>query len=165
MAWIDDQHVGCPVGYADDHGWCEKTRKLTCTWCGHPACARPRPEEGRDLWLQDTVNVLQEVLEERSRQVERYGLNADLADGTGPTTRWVPKGTGPDGPTAAELERIFRQEYEQYEEENGQPTFMHLVREEVAEAFQEEDPERLAEELVQVAALCVSWVALIRGRD
>jgi hypothetical protein len=32
------------------------------------------------------------------------------------------------------------------------------VREEVAEAFQEADGPALVDELIQVAALCVSWV-------
>ena len=41
---------------------------------------------------------------------------------------------------------------------------MHLVREEVAEAFAESDPARLREELIQVAALAVSWVEKIDAR-
>lgn len=44
MTWVDDQHVGCSVGDAADHGWCKKTSKLTCRWCGHAECEPPRCE-------------------------------------------------------------------------------------------------------------------------
>jgi hypothetical protein len=40
-----------------------------------------------------------------------------------------------------------------------------LVREEVAEVFQETDPVKLREELVQVAALAVSWIEKIDARQ
>jgi hypothetical protein len=41
---------------------------------------------------------------------------------------------------------------------------MHLLREELAEVFQETAPDRLEAELVQLGALCVSWVEKLRRR-
>lgn len=100
-----------------------------------------------------TDKVLDEVAAERVKQFDRYGSNDDLENGTGDTwldpVSWI---------SAEETEREFRRSYEKHEARNGRPTWMHLVREEVAEAFQEDDPVRLREELIQVAALCVSWV-------
>lgn len=108
-----------------------------------------------------TTPVLLDVAAERSRQVARYGHNDDLQDGTGPRTAWLlPVAAHP----ATEIEQIFRGDYEDYEEETGKPTWAHLVREEIAEAFQEADPERLREELIQVAALAVSWVETLDAR-
>ena len=111
--------------------------------------------------LPRTPGVLQEILAERGRQVVRYGDNSDLEDGTGPRVQWA-------FPLlyarADRIEMAFRVGYERYEERNGKPTWMHLVREEVAEAFKESDPVRLREELLQVAALCVSWVEKLDER-
>lgn len=107
--------------------------------------------------------VLAEVINERVRQEKRYGdVNDKLLDGTGPEVEWCPVYSA--NRTAVQIQDDFRYEYEQYEKLNGLPTWMHLVREEVAEAFQESGPDRLAEELIQVAALCVSWVERIRAR-
>jgi hypothetical protein len=96
-------------------------------------------------------------------QEERYGhVNDGLENGTGPEVRWVPIHSVA---TATEVQAAFRQDYEIFEGEHGLPTWMHLVREEVAEAFQEDDPQRLEEELIQVAALCVSWVERLRKKS
>lgn len=110
---------------------------------------------------QKTRSVLQDVLEERRRQFTRYGDNEDLADGTGPETRWLAPYTGD---SAADIERRLRNDYLDYEEENGKPTWVHLVREEISESFVETSPDRLYAELIQVAALCVSWGEKIRAR-
>jgi hypothetical protein len=100
--------------------------------------------------------ILERVFNERQRQEARYGEgNTTVRDGTGPGTRWLLPFTTA---SAVEVEAALRLDYEDFEEETGAPTWVHLVREEIAEAFQETDPDRLAEELVQVAALCVSWV-------
>lgn len=104
----------------------------------------------------NTTSVLRLVLEERQAQEARYGVvNPMLKSGTGPETRWLLPYTGD---SAEQIQLTLRQDYQDWEDEAGLPTWAHLVREELAEAFQEADPERLAEELVQVAALCVSWV-------
>lgn len=115
----------------------------------------------REKWQINTINVLDEVFEERKRQVARYGFNETLEDGVGPDAKWAHPLTALP---ATEIESDFRIEYEQHERTTGLPTWMHLVREEIAEAFMESDPEKLQAELLQVAALCVSWVEVIRSR-
>ncbi|MFI8531766.1 hypothetical protein ACIGMX_16190 [Streptomyces aquilus] len=48
--------------------------------------------------------------------------------------------------------------------EGGYLDWMHILREEVAEAFAESDPVKLRAELVQVAAVCAAWIADIDSR-
>jgi hypothetical protein len=99
--------------------------------------------------------VLGLVFAERQAQESRYGReNLTTQSGTGPETCWL----GPyTGDSADEIQVALRWDYDEYADE-APVTWVHLVREEIAEAFQESDPTRLAEELIQVAALCVSWV-------
>lgn len=119
----------------------------------------------RAKWQVRTINVLEKVFEERNRQVQRYGHNDDKTDGTGPGVQWLGNmmDRNADYPTAEEIEKIFREDYEASGGDN-EVTWMELVREEVAEAFAESDPDRLEEELIQVAALCVSWIETIQKR-
>ena len=116
------------------------------------------------LWTKDgcpTQAVLDDVAIERSRQFREHGTNETLEDGTGATVPWLK----PSSDINAELaEARFRLDYENREERHGQPTWMHILREEIAEVFMESDPTRLREELVQVAAVAVSWVEKIDGR-
>lgn len=105
--------------------------------------------------------VAYEVLEERHRQFTRYGTNNSLEDGTGPLERWL---VPVSGMTADMLEKEIRSGYEHHEDVHGAPSWRHLLLEEVAEAFQEEDPVRLREELMQVAALAVSWIETLDHR-
>jgi hypothetical protein len=120
----------------------------------------------REKWMIKTIAILERVFEERVRQVAQYGHNDDLEDGTGPDVQWL-KGTdiNLDLRTATEIEQAFRHEYENHEERNGKPTWMHLVREEIGESFAESDPERLEAELIQVAALAVSWIESLEKRS
>lgn len=106
-----------------------------------------------------TYAVLNDVAEERARQFAKYGTNEATPHGTGPEVRWL----GPyTGDSASAVEATLRNDYEDYEED--QPvTWVHLLREEVAEAFAEDDPVRLRAELLQVAALAVSWVEKLDG--
>ena len=106
-----------------------------------------------------TVKVLLEVEREREMQFAKYGANEDLEDGTG--RAWL---LPLSQKSPAEIEERFRVDYDKHEARHGRPTWMHMVREEVAEAFQETTAERLREELLQVAALCVSWVEKIDAR-
>jgi hypothetical protein len=109
-----------------------------------------------------TLYVLDQVFQERARQVRRYGLNRDVKAGTGPETRWL----GPyTGDSAQAVEQALRADYEDFQSETGLPTWVHLIREEVAEAFAEDDPVRLEAELIQVAALCVSMVERLHAGD
>lgn len=129
----------------------------------------PQPGIHPDLleWMSGTesLGVLRLVFEERIRQVTRYGLNHDLLDGTWLDAQVLPSSPFGGSMTAEEFEDICRADYEEHQSRHGLPTWMHLVREEVAEAFKESDPVRLAEELVQVAALCVSWVETLAWRS
>lgn len=102
-----------------------------------------------------TRAILDLVFAERQRQEARYGEeNLTTQSGSGPNTCWLLPYTGD---SAAQIQVALRGDYEGFEDEVP-VTWVHLVREEIAEAFQESDPTRLAEELIQVAALCVSWV-------
>lgn len=108
-------------------------------------------------WVPGCNQVLRAVVAERERQVAQYGLNSELEDGTGPDETWVqPLDYSP----ATVVQKRFRKDYEGF----IQPTWARLVREEVAEAFEQDDPQRLEEELIQVAALCISWVETLRYR-
>ena len=106
-----------------------------------------------------TSSVLQDVAAERARQFATYGTNENIKDGTGRAWLFPLSQKSP-----AAIEAEFRENYEAHETVYGAPTWVHLVREEVAEAFAETDPDRLREELLQVAALCVSWVEKIDQR-
>lgn len=113
----------------------------------------------REKWQIKTIAVLEKVFEERCRQVAQYGHNEDLEDGTGKDVVWLsPYSQEP----AWANQEDFREDYEAWkqnpENPTGKPTWVHLVREEIAEAFElaGDDPEFVAE-ILQVAALCVSW--------
>ena len=111
----------------------------------------------REKWQIRTIAVLEKVFQERCRQVEKHGhAMLALPDGTGPGVEWVPL----PGVACFDAERIqeeFRGDYERAEE-RGELTRMHLIREELAEAFEldADDPEFI-DEILQVAALCVQW--------
>ncbi len=116
-------------------------------------------------WVPEMVDVLKLVARERLDQVHQYGHNEELPDGTGPRVAWLNHtDVNLDLRSAHEIQRAFRANYEQ-NDEAGRLSWMLLVREEVAEAFQEDNPERLEAELIQVAALCVSWVETLRRRE
>lgn len=122
--------------------------------------ASPQRPVPLDLWLPATRDVLRDVLRERAAQVARYGLNDDLEDGAGADVAWLAPITYDP---ATVIEQRLRRFYEDYEEEHGKPTWSLLVREELAEALQEDDPERREQELIQTAALIVSWVTRSRA--
>jgi len=105
----------------------------------------------------NTAEVLQLVADERIEQERRYGdVNLTTKSGTGPESRWLLPYTSQG---ATDIQRELRDDYEDHEDDTGEVTWLHLVREEVSEAFEREhDDPRLKDELVQVAALCVSWI-------
>lgn len=125
----------------------------------------------REKWQIKTIAVLEKVFAERVSQVAEYGHNEDLEPGFGPHTSWTepisdsiidPQGNLVQvsrGHYATEAEQVFRRDYEKYEARHGKPTWMHLFREEFAEAMAEEpgSPEAIAE-MVQVAALLCSYI-------
>lgn len=102
--------------------------------------------------------VLEDVLEERRRQDERYD-NTKVPFGIGPETCWLlPYVTF----NAVEIEKDLRRDYDNFESGTGHVTFVHLLREELAELFTENDIQRAYVEAIQVAALAVSFCEEIK---
>lgn len=99
--------------------------------------------------------LLHMVREERTRQDEQYGeVNETLALGFGASSHpWLLPYSDAD---ANRIEAAFRADYGQYEKDNGTPTWMHLIREEVSELFASTAVDEAVAEAIQVAALCVS---------
>lgn len=94
------------------------------------------------MTLEPTNQVLLEVLSERQRQDDRWGEQNH------------PNGTDKSYGSLAlaaktECEAAHR---------IGVLTYADILKEEFWEAMSEEDPERLREELIQVAAVAVAWV-------
>lgn len=104
--------------------------------------------------------VLHLIREERTRQIDQYGTNSELQMGFGGTVSlpWLAPFSY-EG--AGEVERKFRHDYELQVHVHGEPTWMHLIREEVAELFEATTREDIIAEGVQVAALCASLVELL----
>jgi len=98
------------------------------------------------------------VRQERSRQIYLYGLNEDFEMGFGGSVSDYPWMMPYTADPSGLVEAMFRTDYEKYESEHGKPTWMHLIREEVAELFTTTDRHDTITEAIQVAALCVSLV-------
>lgn len=116
----------------------------------------------REKWQITTIKVLERVFDERVAQMEKHGdAMRALPDGTGPDVPWVNPvvdvALGNRDVPASEVQEIFRENYDGAALV-GRLTRMHLVREELAEAFELDanDPEFI-DEILQVAALCVQW--------
>jgi hypothetical protein len=97
-----------------------------------------------------TEAVCVEVWDERLRQDQRWGEQ-----------------NHPDGTRLLNDMRAAdkAKEYNDAQVANGTLTFRDILWEEVLEAFAESDPERLREELIQCAAVCVAWVEAIDRRS
>jgi hypothetical protein len=91
------------------------------------------------------LGITHEVVGECINQMDKHGVE-DLPNGTG----------GYFGGKAA----IYRG-YTEEAVRLRSLTWRHILLEEVYEALAEEDPERLRTELLQVAAVCASWIASI----
>jgi hypothetical protein len=87
--------------------------------------------------------VADQVWHERVRQINKWGLQER------------PNGTDADLWKPRELE--VKEQYEFALKHDGL-TWVHILREEVYEAFAEEDVEKLKVELVQVMAVAASWL-------
>ena len=94
-------------------------------------------------------DVLVDVYAERMQQDEQWGEQ-----------------NHPDGTGLAEDRRIaqWAKNANDYSVSQNTLTWRGILWEEVAEAFAEDDPERLREELIQVAAVAVNWVNCIDRR-
>ena len=99
--------------------------------------------------ISDIVEVLAAVADERLRQDERWG-EQNHPDGTGAPA------------DAARADRL-KVEYA-IASQNGALEWRGILLEEVYEALAESDPERLREELIQVAAVAVAWAECIDRR-
>lgn len=101
--------------------------------------------------------VLNLLRDERVRQEDEHGsTNSSLAMGFGGSVRATPWLMPYSDAESGNIEAAFRADYEAYAKTHGLPTWMHLIREEVAELFDTRISSDTIEEAVQVAALCVS---------
>lgn len=80
---------------------------------------------------------------ERQAQLAKFG-DQKHPDGTGGLTQSIEADKARAGCQAAFA--------------RGNGTWMHVLIEEVFEAFAESDPARLRAELLQVAAVCAAWI-------
>lgn len=94
--------------------------------------------------------ILAEVDDERARQIEKWGDQSHLPDGTGQ-------------PMAATIALYAKEACDQATDE-GSLTWADILEEEAWEVFAEAAPEALERELIQVAAVAVAWVEALRGR-
>lgn len=101
--------------------------------------------------------VLNLVRDERARQDDKFAnVNHLITMGFGSSVQPYPWLKPFVGSSSGDIEAAFRDDYVEYENLHGYPTWMHLIREEVAELFDTRTSSRAIEEAVQVAALCVS---------
>lgn len=89
------------------------------------------------------LESLTDVVKEMKRQVQLFGV------------QHLPPGTG--GPFAADQLDHARMMFEQASK-NGFLTWMDILREEYCEVIAETEPAKIREELVQCAAVCLSWI-------
>lgn len=106
--------------------------------------------------------ALMAVVNERARQNAKWG-EQNYPNGTGPDKLPMPYGSGSwSASVAAERLTLLTNCAAQV----GRCTWLHILREEVFEAFAEADQTKLRAELIQVAAVAVQWVeAIDRGKQ
>lgn len=98
-----------------------------------------------------TLDVVAEVAKERARQDQKWG-EQNHADGTGGQMR--------------EFAAMAAREWCDQRHKTNDETWLDILNEEICEAFAETDPEKLRQELLQVAAVAVAWIeALDRRTD
>ena len=102
--------------------------------------------------LIDDTRVVLEVADEMAAQVERWGIQSH-PDGTGPVHQRT-------AATAAGLAKVICDDAFKH----GTGTWAHILTEEFHEALAEADTAALRAELIQVAAVCASWVRDIDRR-
>lgn len=99
--------------------------------------------------MEMTSNVLDEVLQERLKQEQKWG------EQNHPNGEKVPKSYVDKARTACDT--MFR---------NGEGTWSDILHEEFWEALGEcDDDAKLREELIQVAAVAVAWIECIDRRN
>ena len=105
--------------------------------------------------------VLEEVAQERLRQVDKWG-HQNHPDGTGDVWEMC---NGRHAGWAEEWADDMRRRCQEAPERQWGDLWSLILMEEVAEAFAEEQPDRLREELIQVAAVACAWVEAIDRRQ
>ena len=96
------------------------------------------------------LSVFGEIFVERERQDRKWG-EQNHPDGSGQYPETID----------ADVAKMACQDAA----DGGYLTWVHILREEVAEAFAETDPVRLRAELLQVAAVAVAWIEAIDRRE
>ncbi len=96
----------------------------------------------------ETADLLYDVADERIAQVAKWGVQAR------------PDGTSESNAPYAEAAKAATDKAA----ENGTLTWADILSEEVLEAFSETNQDALREELVQVAAVAISWAEDIDRR-
>lgn len=103
-----------------------------------------------------TESVLHDVRAERQRQDDLWGQQ-DLPNGTGPLSQPLL----PLEETTADFVELAFKARERRNVRAGTLTYADVLMEEVAEVMAESNPEKLREELIQAAAVCVKWAEAI----
>ena len=96
------------------------------------------------------MDLLLETLREMDRQILLWGVQSH------------PSGTGY---AASDSALLFARDNYTKCQKNGLLTWHEILEEEVHEAYVETDPGKLREELIQVAAVALSWVRDIDGHN
>lgn len=99
-----------------------------------------------------TYEPIQDIADERVAQVEKFGDQSHLPDGT---ALW-----GDQNFVMARRAQLQTDEAAK----DGSLTWAHILTEEYWEALAETDPQKLRAELIQVAAVAVAWVEAIDRR-
>ncbi len=111
------------------------------------------------------TKVIQDIINERFRQLNKHGDQSHLPDGTGPDIELDNLPVVGWGKVSAERLAAWAKARckaaSQNEGGNGTITYEQILTEEWAEAIAESDPARLREELVQLATVAVAWIEKI----
>lgn len=105
------------------------------------------------------AGVLQEVAREVGAQHDKWG-EQNHPNGTAPFKILMDAEPVPNPPTFRKLAEVARRNCD-FWHKDGAGSWADILLEEVFEAMAEEAPDALRTELVQVAAVCVSWIGSI----
>lgn len=98
--------------------------------------------------MNDAVRVIEDVLKERLRQIDKWGEQTH-PDHVGPLLRLA--GGRRSNAEMATILKVFNDRHKN-------PYWSLILAEEFFEAVESEDPERLRQEPIEVAAVAVAWV-------
>lgn len=103
------------------------------------------------------MNIYDEIANEVAAQEEKWG-EQNHYNGTGPNIEWIPLYSW--NMYAIEIAEELKSRCDlRHKKKTG--TWLDILLEEMAEAFAEEDPQKLRRELIQVAAVAANWVRCI----